>query len=350
MTAQVSVVEPSADLRQEELPPAVTRINNDLKITASINDNQNESSNRDQIKKQPPVLQGSKCRISSRKSQDDHTQRRQEAKTAERSSAVVQRDIISTKSNRDLMRQISSLGMIDPVYGTREASPLHQSIIFDDMSLGDIPDDFKDAVSVASDHTATDGNGFDSTIFSASLQFSADEHDLPSLDGSSVSRNTKKQSLKGNSLENPLIDFDSLLSGNGRSPPSKASNLKAKDSKPPLPDRQNYGARSKPQDISVKPLSLKEAYREIPSNANCLFPKDTIHTSTKAPYPTSLRKAVPSNSQNSKTSPQRKLPSLAQIFPEGRPPRRTKETNTTDLNRKTSVSVSAPKLQTKAKN
>ena len=326
MTQLVNCVELPGDLHHEELPSARTRRNGNLQCTTSL-DIQNESSG------QSYILQGLKYPASCRKSQEDHTPRHRNGKTADRCSAAVQREIISTKSNRDLMRQISGLGMIDPVYGTREASPLHQSIIFDDMSLGDIPDDFKDAVSVASDHTATDGNGFDSAFFSASLQFSTDEHDLPSLDGTSVSKHTKKPSWMTNSSESPTVDFDSLLSRNGRSSPSKSSASKAKDSKPPLPDRQNNCTKLK-QEIAVKPLSSKEAYREFPASAEFLFSKHAICKSSHASYPTSPRKSVKSQT-SSVASPHRKLPSLAEIFPEGRPPRRTKETNTADLQRET---------------
>lgn len=333
----------TGNLHHEELPSNRTKKNRGLQCTASLEVHSESAS-------QSYVLQGLKYPASSRKSHIDHTPRCSNVKVADRCSSIVQRDIISTKSNRDLMRQISGLGMIDPVYGTREASPSHQSIIFDDMSLGDIPDDFKDAVSIASDHTATDGNGFDSTFFTASLLFSADEHDLPSLDGTSVSKHTKKLSWLGNSTESPTVDFDSLLSGNGRTSPSKSSISKVKDSKPPLPDRLNNGARSKPQDISVKPLSSKEAYRELPASADFLFPKHTICKSSHVSYPLSPRKSsLSKKSHNSLASSPRNLPSLAQIFPEGRPPRRTKETNTTDLHRNNPVSLSAPILPITAK-
>jgi hypothetical protein len=328
-------MEPSSELLHEDLPPVGPSHSSDLQFTASF-ETRSESTEIEPAKKQPFSYQGSKGPASSRKSQDAPTQRRLEARGANRGTAVIQRDIISTKSNRDLMRQISGLGMIDPVYGTREASPLHQSIIFDDMSLGDIPDDFKDAVSVASDRTATDGNGFDSTFFTASLLFSADEHDLPSLDGSSVSKNTKKTSWKVHSSD--AVDFDFLLSGNGRSSPVKFFPSKAKDAKPPLPDHQFHVARSKPQEIAVKPISSKEAHREIPTSADFFFPNQTSHKSSQVPLPTSPRKS--SISHKPRMSP-RKLPSLAQIFPGGRPPRRA---SFTDTHRNTSSSLSAPKL------
>ncbi|GAX20876.1 hypothetical protein FisN_7Hh195 [Fistulifera solaris] len=335
MSPHENRMEPSNDLLHEDLPP----VGPSHSIAIQFTETRCESTDIETSKKHTISYQGSKGPASSsRKSHDTHTHRRSEARGANRGSTVIQRDIIPTKSNRDLMRQISGLGMIDPVYGTREASPLHQSIIFDDMSLGDIPDDFKDAVSVASDRTATDGNGFDSTFFTASLLFSAD--DLPSLDGSSVSKNTKKTNWKVHSSD--AVDFDSLLSGNGRSSPVKFSMSKTKDAKPPLPDHQFHVNRSKPQEIAVKPISSKEAHREIPASADFFFSKQTLHNnSSQVPLPTSPRKS--SISHKPRMSP-RKLPSIAQIFPGGRPPRRATEANSTDPRRNTSSSLSAPKL------
>lgn len=334
---------PQGNLCDEKSPSAEPTNSSDIHFGVIL-ENQHASSKRDRNKTHPSLFHGPKYPESNRKSRDERAQRL-EPKAAERTNSLIQRDIRSTKSNRDLMRQISGLGMVDPVYGTREASPLHQSIIFDDMSLGDIPDDFKDVISVASDHTATDGNGFDSTIFNASLQFNADEHDLPSLDGSSVSKSTKKQSRKGIVSDTPLIDFDSLLSGNGRSTQSKASNLKTRSSKPPHPHLQNTGSRSKPREISVKPLSSKEAYRAIPASAESLFPKQTIHNTSQVSGPSSPRKVAPSKTHNfNAPSPRRKLPSIAQIFPEGRPPRDTKETKPIDSQKRAPDSLSSPKL------
>ena len=59
--------------------------------------------------------------------------------------------IAPSKKNRQLMRQVSALGMEDPVFGTTEDGPQHPSNIFDDMSLGDVPEDMRDLVSIASD-------------------------------------------------------------------------------------------------------------------------------------------------------------------------------------------------------
>jgi hypothetical protein len=48
---------------------------------------------------------------------------------------------ISATLSRQLMRQMSGLGMEDPILKTTEAElkPAHPSNLFDDMSLGDIP-------------------------------------------------------------------------------------------------------------------------------------------------------------------------------------------------------------------
>ena len=68
------------------------------------------------------------------------------------------KEISTTASARQLMRQVSGLGMEDPVYGNDSASNIntfHPSQIFQDMSAEDIPDDMKDMISIASDPTAT---------------------------------------------------------------------------------------------------------------------------------------------------------------------------------------------------
>jgi len=78
-------------------------------------------------------------------------------------------DVFLPASKRHLMCQVSGLGMEDPVYGTRERGPSHASQIYDDMSVGNVAEDMKDVVSVASDHTATEGDGLDLGAFHASL-------------------------------------------------------------------------------------------------------------------------------------------------------------------------------------
>lgn len=73
-------------------------------------------------------------------------------------------EISPTKSSLRLMRQISGLGMEDPVFGSGMekigmASFTSTSLppmmdLFDDMGFDDLPKDMRDAVSVASDPTA----------------------------------------------------------------------------------------------------------------------------------------------------------------------------------------------------
>ena len=77
--------------------------------------------------------------------------------------------IAATKKERELMRTVSGLGMEDPVFGTIEEGPMHPSNIFDDMSLGDLPEDLRDMISIASDPTAQVGDGIDEEIFHSSL-------------------------------------------------------------------------------------------------------------------------------------------------------------------------------------
>jgi hypothetical protein len=81
----------------------------------------------------------------------------------------VRKLINPTHSSRQLMREMSGLGMEDPIFGTTEAGPAHPSNIFDDMSLGDIAEDMRDMISVASDPIAIGGDGLDVEMFQASL-------------------------------------------------------------------------------------------------------------------------------------------------------------------------------------
>jgi hypothetical protein len=76
--------------------------------------------------------------------------------------------INASSSNKAIMRRVSGLGMEDPVFGTRadEGRPDNPSAhIFDDMSIGDVPEDMRDLVSIASDQTAFRGAGLDQPIY-----------------------------------------------------------------------------------------------------------------------------------------------------------------------------------------
>ena len=77
--------------------------------------------------------------------------------------------IAASKKTRELMRQVSALGMEDPIFGTTEDGPQHPSNIFDDMSLNDVPEDMRDCISIASDPTAEVCGGIDMAIYHTSL-------------------------------------------------------------------------------------------------------------------------------------------------------------------------------------
>jgi hypothetical protein len=80
--------------------------------------------------------------------------------------------IAPSKRSYQLMRQISALDMSDPVLSAHENSELQRSSntnLFDDMSLGDLPQDMRDTVSIVSDHTATAEEGLDLALYHSSL-------------------------------------------------------------------------------------------------------------------------------------------------------------------------------------
>jgi hypothetical protein len=79
-------------------------------------------------------------------------------------NAPIRGQISPTRSSTKLMRQISGLGMEDPIFCTTEDVPEHPSNIFADMGLDDVPSDMVDLMSVASDPTATCGDGLDETL------------------------------------------------------------------------------------------------------------------------------------------------------------------------------------------
>lgn len=70
-------------------------------------------------------------------------------------SSEVGVSIQPTTSQRQLMRQMSALGLEDPVFGDddNKLRPRHASMFFDDMDFSDVPEDMRDLLSVASDHT-----------------------------------------------------------------------------------------------------------------------------------------------------------------------------------------------------
>jgi len=73
----------------------------------------------------------------------------------------IRSEICSTPSARYLMRQVSGLGMEDPVLETTtSSSPSSIGNIFADMKLEDMAEDLLDDMSVASDPTATPDEGW----------------------------------------------------------------------------------------------------------------------------------------------------------------------------------------------
>ena len=81
----------------------------------------------------------------------------------------IRRLISPSRSGIRAMRQVSGLGMEDPIFQTNEEGPAHPSNIFSDMGVDDIANDCVDMVSVASDHTADSMDGLDRELFNMSL-------------------------------------------------------------------------------------------------------------------------------------------------------------------------------------
>lgn len=72
-----------------------------------------------------------------------------------RSGMEVKGVIVTSSRQRQLMRQVSALGLEDPVHGNNcdQLNPLHASNIFPDMNFADVPEDMRDMLSFASDRT-----------------------------------------------------------------------------------------------------------------------------------------------------------------------------------------------------
>jgi hypothetical protein len=127
----------------------------------------------------------------------------------------IRKQINATLSSRQLMRQMSGLGMEDPIFKTTEAelTPAHPSNIFDDMSLGDIAEDMRDMISIASDPTAAGGDGLDVDMFQASLGcLNASISDFSSFKLSLHSKDTTKSDLRVlSSPFKPVLTSESAL-------------------------------------------------------------------------------------------------------------------------------------------
>eukprot|EP00522_Entomoneis_paludosa_P007944 CAMPEP_0172447000 /NCGR_PEP_ID=MMETSP1065-20121228/6406_1 /TAXON_ID=265537 /ORGANISM="Amphiprora paludosa, Strain CCMP125" /LENGTH=661 /DNA_ID=CAMNT_0013198193 /DNA_START=292 /DNA_END=2277 /DNA_ORIENTATION=- len=99
------------------------------------------------------------------------TQKSSRHKNPSKAGSYGRRDrvISPNRSSRLLMRSVSGLGMEDPVLGEREAVRDFPEAFTDEESLGDIANDIRDAISVASDPTADVNSGVDITLFHRSL-------------------------------------------------------------------------------------------------------------------------------------------------------------------------------------
>lgn len=151
-------------------------------------------------------------------------------------NAPIRGPISPTRSSTKLMRQISALGMEDPIFCTTEDVPDHPSNIFADMGLEDIPSDMLDLMSVASDPTATRGAGLDESFLQLNLTcfMQTPSSLLASSNESSFKKNINDQCNKKNVLDAPpkLIEDACVDSGaprgfsitrdnNATPPPSK---------------------------------------------------------------------------------------------------------------------------------
>jgi len=82
----------------------------------------------------------------------DFTEEQEDEEPEETEDSVL---IAPSKLQRQMMRQVSGLGLEDPVFGGRDCSQSneHASFFFEDMNLNDVPEDMRDMISLASDHT-----------------------------------------------------------------------------------------------------------------------------------------------------------------------------------------------------
>ena len=108
-----------------------------------------------------------------------------------------------TSQQKQLMRKVSALGMEDPVFGTidNHLKPLHASCIFDDMDFEDIPEDMKDIIPVASDHT--DKVVLDQDLFGGSGQGDGGKMDSILESPLPASMETKLTAVLTSSSESP---------------------------------------------------------------------------------------------------------------------------------------------------
>lgn len=77
--------------------------------------------------------------------------------------------ITVTKSRRNLMRQVSALGMGGALATGVMPSPMKSPPIFDDMRVDAVPEGMQELFSVCSDPTAEPGDGLDTTLYQINL-------------------------------------------------------------------------------------------------------------------------------------------------------------------------------------
>ena len=182
----------------------------------------------------------------------------------------MKRIIKATQSSRQMMREVSGLGMIDPVHGVEEevADPQHPSFIFNDMDITAIPEDMRDVLSCYSDHTANEKDGLDMEKFQQTL--SPDSQDRPQAWQSCVT--TLSSRNFGNSKQRELpcaqvIFEDTKGKSEVRSMP---------DALPDLPELTTVSSQStNPETFSLDKSSCSRSKtptktRGDPSNRNTM--------------------------------------------------------------------------------
>ena len=184
---------------------------------------------------------------------------------------LIRKVIAPTDESKQLMRQVSALGLEDPVFGNIHEStrPHHPSNIFEDMNYDDVPDDMKDIMSIASDKTDPMLHLGDSPNLAARFHESFDERDLFGGGSSKFHSDSKKSlgSTKSGSFDGggafvpPFLSATKPPSPARLSDTAKKSNLKSQQDTPVPEDyvpptgsfriKKSKGASSNPLHLSV---------------------------------------------------------------------------------------------------
>jgi len=135
--------------------------------------------------------------------------------------------IAPSNRQRQLMRQVSGLGLEDPVFGKNVCLDDSASNFFDDMDINDIPEDMRDMVSLASDRTdeieAYDVQSYDSKSYATPLGL--EEAPPPTK---KKLRKGKKPRRKSRDLSTPLSTSQSIISDPVYVPPPAVFETKSK--------------------------------------------------------------------------------------------------------------------------